>query len=109
MLQLGSAALIEAKVSFPNSGPSSTPGVIVTRIDDTVGSRCDRWSKGLVVVFNAAPTATTQTVAVLAGKRFSLNGFQAFGSDLVVKTSRYAAASGSFTVPGRTVAVFEQR
>ena len=109
LLQLGSADAITKKVSFPNSGPSSTPGVIVLRIDDTVGSRCDRWSKGLVVIFNASPTATTQTVSGLAGQRFSLNRVQASGSDPVVRSSVYARGTGSFTVPGRTVAVFEQR
>jgi len=109
LMHLGSAKLIQQKLSFPNSGPSATPGVIVERIDDTVGPDVDRKLKGMVVVFNASPTATTQVVAGARGQRYQLNRYQATGSDPVVKTAGYNRASGSFTIPARTVAVFEQR
>lgn len=109
LLHLGSAKLIQQKLSFPNSGPSSTPGVIVERIDDTVGRNVDRNSKGLVIVFNASAHATTQTVRATRGQRYALNTVQARGYDPVVKRSSFNRATGSFTVPARTAAVFVRR
>ncbi|HEX8092515.1 pullulanase-type alpha-1,6-glucosidase, partial [Jatrophihabitans sp.] len=109
LFHLGTAALIEQKLSFPNSGPSSTPGVITMRIDDTVGKNVDHHLAGLVVVFNATPNATTQTVAGLAGRRYVLDPLQARGSDPIVRTAGFDRATGTFTVPGRTVAVFVAR
>ena len=79
------------------------------RIVDTVGRDVDPRLKGLVVVFNASPEATTQTVAGTAGQRFGLHPVQAGGADPVVKGSAYDRRAGSFTVPARTVAVFVQR
>jgi pullulanase-type alpha-1,6-glucosidase len=109
LLHLGSAALIQQKLSFPGSGPNETPGVIVMRLDDTVGPNIDPRLTGMVIVFNASPQATTQTVAATAGKHFSLSPIQAGGSDPVVKSATFASSTGSFTVPGRTVAVFVSR
>ncbi len=106
LFHLGSAARVEQKLSFSGAGPSQTPGVITMRIDDTVGADADRSLNGLVVVFNATPTSTTQTVSGIAGQAFQLDPIQAAGSDPVVKTASYDASTGSFTVPARTAAVF---
>ena len=57
------------------------------------------------MVFNASPTATTQTVGALAGRSYQLSDVQAAGSDPVVKTTTWDAATGTVTVPARTVAV----
>ncbi|MEU2058948.1 pullulanase-type alpha-1,6-glucosidase [Streptomyces sp. NPDC013455] len=91
---LGTAARVQERLSFPLSGTDETPGVITMRIGD------------LVVVFNATPERQEQRVPALAGDRFRLHPVQAEGADAVVKTSAYAAGSGTFTVPPRTVAVF---
>lgn len=109
LFHLGTQRLIQQKLSLPDGGQNQTPGVIVMRIDDTVGPNVDPALKGLVVVFNAAPDATTQTVTGTAGQRYALHPAQANGSDQVVRTATYSAAQGRFTVPGRTVAVFVQR
>jgi pullulanase-type alpha-1,6-glucosidase len=95
LFRLGSAELIQDRVSFPGGGP----GVIVMRIDGRAGP-------GVVAVFNATPAATTQTVGALAGRSFALHPVQAGGGDPIVKQSAYDAANGAFTVPARTVAVF---
>lgn len=105
LLQLGSAALIEQKVSFPNSGADATPGVIVMAIDDLVGDDVDPALDGALVVFNASTEATTQTVSALAGRDFALTAAQANGSDAVVTTTTWNAATGTVTVPARSVAV----
>ena len=93
-------------MSFPNGG---TPGVIVMAIDDTAGRDLDRKLGGVVVVFNATPETTSQTVASLAGRRYRLHPVQAQGGDPVVKRSAHTRATGTFEVPARTVAVFVAR
>ncbi|GAA1975238.1 pullulanase-type alpha-1,6-glucosidase [Microbacterium pumilum] len=105
LLRLGSADLIEQKVTFPNSGPDATPGVIVMLIDDLVGEDVDPALEGALVVFNASPDATTQALPDLAGRGFALTAAQAKGADAVVKTTTWDAASGTVTVPARSVAV----
>ncbi|MEU8030354.1 pullulanase-type alpha-1,6-glucosidase [Streptomyces sp. NPDC049099] len=93
---LGTAARVQDELSFPLSGKDETPGVITMRLGD------------LVVVFNATPQQQEQTIGALAGTGYRLHPVQAKGADPVVKTSAYAAGSGTFTVPARTVAVFER-
>jgi pullulanase-type alpha-1,6-glucosidase len=109
LFRLGSAKLIEDRVSFPNGGPGQTPGVIVMAIDDRSGRDLDRKLEGVVVVFNASPEPTSQTVASLAHRGYTLHPIQARGGDPIVRRSAYQAASGTFTVPARTVAVFVAR
>ncbi len=75
LFRLGSATLIDQKVSFPDGGPDAIPGVIVMRIDDTVGRDVDRKLDGVLVVFNATPDGVElpvdgsgrDVVAALAG------------------------------------------
>ncbi|MEU6670300.1 pullulanase-type alpha-1,6-glucosidase [Streptomyces sp. NPDC046727] len=91
---LGTAAQVQDRLSFPLSGKDETPGVITMRLGD------------LVVVLNATPERQEQRIGALAGTPYRLHPVQAAGADAVVKTSAYAAGSGTFTVPARTVAVF---
>jgi pullulanase-type alpha-1,6-glucosidase len=110
LIRLGSTAAINAKVSFPASGGAqANPGVIVMRIDDTVGTDLDPALKGLVVVFNASPHAVHQVVPGLAGAALSLSPIQSGGVDPIVKTATWDRVQGVATVPGRTVAVFLQK
>ncbi|WP_299530796.1 pullulanase-type alpha-1,6-glucosidase [uncultured Streptomyces sp.] len=91
---LTTADAVQSRLAFPLSGEDETPGVITMTLGD------------LVVVINATPGATTQQVPTAAGRPYALHPVQAKGSDATVKTSRYDRATGGFTVPGRTVAVF---
>ncbi|MFI7136902.1 pullulanase-type alpha-1,6-glucosidase [Streptomyces massasporeus] len=91
---LGTAERVQSRLSFPLSGEDETPGVITMRLGD------------LVVVFNATPKKQEQRVPALAGAGYRLHPVQATGADSTVKSSSYAAESGTFAVPGRTVAVF---
>jgi pullulanase/glycogen debranching enzyme len=100
---LGTAAQVQQRLSFPLSGAQATPGVI-TMVLDAQGLD-GRW-KSVVVVFNAAATATTQTVSGYRGARVTLHPVQAASADPVARQSTFDAAHGSFTVPARTVAVF---
>ena len=105
LFRLGDADLIQQKLTFPGSGPDATPGVIVMSIDDTVGADVDPALNGALVVYNASPTSTTQTMPALAGRNFTLSPIQAQGTDPVVKTTSWDAATGAVTVPARSVAV----
>ncbi|MFD0521660.1 pullulanase-type alpha-1,6-glucosidase [Paractinoplanes durhamensis] len=110
---LPSAAEVQKRLSFPLSGSAETrdvpvgsaeePGVITMTLD---GRGIDRNYRSVTVVFNATSAATTQTVASLAGKQISLHPVQRASADPVTRTASFAKASGTFTVPARTVAVF---
>jgi pullulanase-type alpha-1,6-glucosidase len=97
VFSLGTAAQVQSKLSFPLSGKEETPGVITMELGD------------LVVVFNATPQAQEQRVAALAGTAYALHEVQAAGADSTVKESSYERVSGTFAVPGRTVAVFSRK
>ncbi|GAA2660382.1 hypothetical protein GCM10010307_77830 [Streptomyces vastus] len=93
---LDTADQVQSKLSFPLSGKEETPGVITMRLGE------------LVVVFNATPDWQTQRVAALTGRAYALHPVQAAGADPVVRASSYEPESGTFAVPGRSVAVFSQ-
>ena len=110
LFRLGSAALIAEKVTFPASGTAaSRPGVVVMRVDDSVGPDLDPALRGLVVVINAGATSVSAVVPGLAGSVLALSPTQVAGSDPVVKATTWDARTGTATVPARTVAVLVQR
>ncbi len=102
---LPTAAEVQKRLSFPLSGTGETPGVITMTLD---GRGVDRTWKSVTVVFNSTSAATTQTVASLAGRPVTLHPVQRTSADPVVRTASFAKATGTFTVPARTVAVFVQ-
>ncbi|GAA4375833.1 hypothetical protein GCM10023152_20200 [Agromyces bauzanensis] len=105
LLQLGSASLINEKVSFPNSGADATDGLIIMLIDDLVGEDVDPEFEGALVVFNASPEAITEQVDGLAGRDFKLAKAQRNGEDEIVKETKWKAKTGTLTIPARTAAV----
>jgi pullulanase-type alpha-1,6-glucosidase len=100
---LGSAAKVQRQVSFPLSGSGETPGVLTMTIAD--GSR----QGAVTVVFNATPAAATQTVPALRGADIALHPVLRGSADPLVRQARFDGATGTFTVPARTVAVFVRR
>ncbi|MFD7310182.1 pullulanase-type alpha-1,6-glucosidase [Promicromonospora sp. NPDC059942] len=106
LFRLGSAELIQQKVTFPGSGPDATPGVITMSIDDRAGrTDVDRRLDGVLVVFNASPDVATVEVPELSGRDYALSRIQARGADPVVRATTWDRAAGTVTVPPRTVAV----
>jgi len=105
LLRLGSAELIEQKVSFPLSGTKADPGIIVMRIDDTVGKDADAKHDGALVVFNASPDDYSKSVEELIGHDYALAEALEQGSDPTVKSTSFDSASGKLTIPARTAAV----
>ncbi|WP_031075494.1 pullulanase-type alpha-1,6-glucosidase [Streptomyces sp. NRRL WC-3742] len=107
LFALPTLAEVQQRLSYPLSGtPGETPGVITLHLDGTGLAGAE---KGVTAVFNATPTAQTQAVPGLRGTDQALHPVQAGGADAVVKAAAFDAATGTFTVPGRTVAVFVQR
>lgn len=96
VFSLDTAGQVQSKLSFPLSGKDETPGVITMALGD------------LVVVFNATPGQQEQRVTALAGTGYRLHPVQASGADSVVKSASYDRKTGTFEVPGRTVAVFSR-
>ncbi|WP_437438024.1 pullulanase-type alpha-1,6-glucosidase [Streptomyces olivoreticuli] len=90
------SAGVQADLSFPLSGKDETPGVLTMRVND------------LLVVLNATPERRTQHVTAVTGTPYALHPVQAQGADPVVKSASYDRDSGTFSVPGRTVAVFRR-
>ena len=103
LFRLGSADLVQAKVTFPvaNSWHQS-PGVVVMAIDDRTSPVDDQWS-GVLVVFNSTPWLVRQSLPLdLTG--YALHPVQAEGADPLVRQSE--VGRDWITVPARTAAVF---
>ena len=105
LLSLTSEAQVRQRLTFPLSGTAGqVPGVITEHLDGT-GMR----TPSLTIVVNATGATVSQTVPSLAGTRQRLHPAQGGGTDPVVKQARFAPATGTFTVPARTVVVFVEQ
>jgi pullulanase/glycogen debranching enzyme len=103
VFDLSTADEVQERLSFPLSGPHATPGVITMVLD---GEALDpRWRR-VVVVFNATPWTLGQMVDSLRGSPATRHPIQAASVDPVAREAAFDQASGTFTVPGRTVAVY---
>jgi pullulanase-type alpha-1,6-glucosidase len=105
LFRLRTGADIKQRVRFYNTGPSQIPGLIVMTVDDPTGG-IDREHDRLVVVFNANDQAQTVTVADLVGKRLTLHPLQILSLDAAERASSFNRTTGTFSVQGRTAAVF---
>ena len=106
LLRLRSGADVIRKLKFYNVGPSQIPGLIVMSISDPTAT-VDPRHRSLVAVINADVNAHSYAVPGYVGHSLSLHPVQRGSSaDQVVKSSSFAPTTGTFTVPGRTTAVF---
>ncbi|MBE2231901.1 MAG: pullulanase-type alpha-1,6-glucosidase, partial [Anaerolinea sp.] len=94
------------RLSFLNNGPDQLPGLIVAVLSDELEPDLDPDREWIVALINANDEAQTFSDASLVGLELALHPVQANGVDAVVKTASFDPASGAFTVPGRTAAVF---
>ncbi|MDO5495901.1 MAG: pullulanase-type alpha-1,6-glucosidase, partial [bacterium] len=107
LLTLGSTALIQEMVSFPNAGAEQTAGLILMWIDDTTGRDIDPETDGVLVAFNASPEPITEDVEGLAGTQLELSPVHTDGidDDPVLLTTEWVAETGTITVPARSAVV----
>ncbi|WEF34279.1 alpha-1,6-glucosidase domain-containing protein [Pseudoduganella chitinolytica] len=107
LFRLRTAQDVTERLKFHNTGPTQVPGIVAMSI---AGSEPTAYPgaqyKQVVVVFNVDKVAKTVALPELAGRKLRLHPIQRNGSDAVVKTSGYDSRTGSFTIPGRTTAVF---
>ena len=109
LFSLGSTRLIRDKLTFPGAGFGAPAGVIVMLIDDTRGGHdVDPELDAVLVVINASGQTLTQPLPELVGRSFRLSPIQAEGADEVVRRTGFDRASGTISVPARTVAVLVQ-
>ena len=104
LFRLETAEQIQAALSFYNNGPGHIPGLIVMRLQDV--EDIDPVYEEIVVLFNARPDEVTFSDPAFVGKDLGLNSVQQVSSDGQVRGAKFDSASGSFTVAGRTTAVF---
>ena len=104
LFRLQTADQVERSLTFLNTGPDQIPGLIVMHLSDVYG--LDPNYTDIVVVFNTGKDAQTYNNSGFIGQGFSLHPIQQNSTDLVVRTASFESATGSFTMPGRTTAVF---
>ncbi len=102
---LATGKQVQDRVAFPLSGTDETPGVITMTLD--ARGLDGRW-KSVTVVFNSTASTATQRVSALKNARVALHPVQQSSADPLVRTASFAPATGTFTVPARTVSVFVQ-
>jgi pullulanase-type alpha-1,6-glucosidase len=105
LLRLPTAQEIRDRVAFHNTGPSQVPGVVAMSVSDSAGTR-DRRVTGVTVVFNVNREPRAFTTPGLAGSALKLHPIQRLSVDARTRTSTFDSDTGTFSIPGRTSAVF---
>ncbi|WP_353063777.1 pullulanase-type alpha-1,6-glucosidase [Tunturibacter psychrotolerans] len=95
---------VQRNLTFLNTGPNQTPGLIVMKLDANGGNY--GIYKHIVVVFNATNESATFTNSRLEGLPLHLHPVQRKSSDPVTRQSTFNSKEGTATVPGLTTAVF---
>ncbi|MDZ7705946.1 MAG: pullulanase-type alpha-1,6-glucosidase [Trueperaceae bacterium] len=107
LFRLGSAAQIQRRLRFLNTGPAQLPGVIVMRLSDTGdGDVLDPNYQQIAVMINASPKTQVFNHEALIDVAFELHPVQQASSDPRLREVRVDATTGQLSVPGRTTAVF---
>ncbi len=106
LFRLRTGADVVNSVTFQNTGVDQVPGLIVMSISDQGETNLDPTYSYVVVLFNASPETQTFTLADVAGFPLQLHAVQAASSDPITASSAFDSATGTFTVPARTTAVF---
>lgn len=105
LFRLSSGAEVKDHLTFLNTGFNQIPGLLAMALTDTGAQRVDHTYQLIVVLFNSSPKPQS-LASRLKGLALQLHPVQAASSDPVVRTAQFDPASGTFTIPGRTTAVF---
>lgn len=103
LFRLRTGAEVTQLVRFENTGPNQIPGLIVMAMQD---HGTNEEGKRAIVLFNGTNAAQTFKADGYKSLKLKLHPVQQASTDPVVRTSAYDAATGGFTVPARTTAVF---
>ncbi len=91
---------VQRSVSFLNTGPSQTSGLIVMRLKDPQRS----YLREQVVLFNGTNQTVEFESEVLNARRYTLHPTQRWSFDRIAASSKYQ--NGKFVVPAMSTAVF---
>jgi pullulanase-type alpha-1,6-glucosidase len=106
LFRLRTAQEIENRLGFFNVGAEQIPGVIGMVIRDDGDALLDKNYVQVIVIFNATDADQKVTEKRFNGLTLKLHPVQVNGVDPVVKNAKFDSATGTFTIPGRTAAVF---
>jgi pullulanase/glycogen debranching enzyme len=106
LFRLETAEQIRAALSFYNNGPDRIPGLIVMRLNDV--EDIDPVYEEIVVLFNARPDEVAFKNTEFIGKDLALHSVQQESKDELARSSALDSRTGSFTIAGRTTAVFNR-
>ncbi|MGZ3183475.1 MAG: pullulanase-type alpha-1,6-glucosidase [Telluria sp.] len=107
LFRMRTADDIKQRLKFFNVGPDQVPGVIVMALDGH-GYDGAKYKRAVVVV-NVDKVAKSVAVPQAAGWKLDLHKIQRKSTaDALVGSSRFDRATGTFSVPPRTTAVFVQ-
>jgi pullulanase/glycogen debranching enzyme len=107
LFRLRTAAEIQRRLTFHNTGPAQEPTVIVATLDGR-GLRDAGFAEVLYAI-NVAPVAVTLRLPLLQGRGYVLHPVHRAGSAAdkrPVEQARWDASDGSLTVPARTAVVY---
>jgi pullulanase-type alpha-1,6-glucosidase len=106
LFRLRTAADVQQRLRFGNTGPDQNPLVIAAHLDgrDYDGANF----RDVLYLINVSPQAQTLVLPEEAGKRYVLHPVlgDAQATDPRVKQARFASRKGRFVVPARTAVVF---
>jgi uncharacterized protein (TIGR03382 family) len=102
LFRLHTASDVQSKVRFLNTGVSQVPGLIVMSLQDAMATD---GTTDVVVLFNASDEQQVFSIPGYAGRGMRLHPVQVSSADTLVRSASFTA-SGDFTVPARTTAVF---
>lgn len=105
LFRLETAVDIRKRVKFHNTGSLQKDGLIAMSISDRVAPDLDPDYEAVVVLFNANKFGQTILIPEFEGANMVIHPVQANSSDRTVKEA-YFQATGEFSVPARTTAVF---
>ncbi|MDL2344834.1 pullulanase-type alpha-1,6-glucosidase [Deinococcus sp. MIMF12] len=102
LFRLETGAQVSQALTFLNTGPNQTPGVIVMKLSGQPGQ--GQPYRDIVVVFNGSGQAVNFAHASLRALKLDLHPVLAKSSDPVVRGAK--AQNGTLNVPALTTAVF---
>ncbi|WP_323845458.1 pullulanase-type alpha-1,6-glucosidase [Microbulbifer magnicolonia] len=108
LFRLTSAAAVEKHLSFLNTGPEQVPGLIAMQLHDPQGE-IDRRYERVLVLFNGDDESVEFSHDSLRGIRLHQHPRQLLSADVRLRAVNFDRDSGTFTLPGRSTAVFVER
>jgi pullulanase len=106
LFRLETAAEVQARVLFYNTGAEQVPSVIVMSISDTEENKLDPNYEMVLVIFNGSPDTLDFAVDDLVGTAFELHSVLQASYDEIAQNASFDNATATFSVPAWTTSVF---